>query len=94
MNSQQRSQFEPVDKPVRLYEVGALFVAGAMYIVALLTQYRAIELAAVAAESLLIITCVWNLLAPPRFSVTRCAYLCIGLVCLILLLLKVVLIPS
>ncbi len=85
LNTRQRGELEPVDKPVRLYEIGLLFVVAALYIAAMLTHHPATELAGAAATGLLIATCLWNLFVPPRFSATRCAFLCIGLVYLFLL---------
>ena len=86
LNTRQREGLEPVDKPVRLYEIGLFLVVAALYIAAMLTHHPTIEFTAAAATGLLIAICLWNLFVPPRFSATRSAFLCIGFLYLFLLI--------
>lgn len=83
--TQQGEEFEPVDKPVRFYETLLCFTAQLLIFGALETHYRAAELAATASVALLLAVSLWKLLVPPRLSVTRCAFVCIGLICVVLL---------
>lgn len=81
MPTPQRDDYEPVDKPVRFYEYLLCLVALSLLIAAGWTQSRAAEIAAAASFALLIVVSLWNLLAPPRLSLTRCGFLFVGLWC-------------
>ena len=85
VHTQQREDFEPVDKPMRLYETVLFLAAQVLAIAALSTHSRAVELVAVASLALLIALSLWKLLVPPRLSATRCAFVFAGLLWLYLL---------
>jgi hypothetical protein len=70
---------------MRLYELVLCLGAQLLVFAELWTHYRAAELAATASVALVIAVSVWKLLAPPRLSVTRCAFVLIGLICVVLL---------
>jgi hypothetical protein len=85
VHTQQHEDFEPVDKPVRLYETVLFLAAQLLAIVALSTHSRAVELAAVALLALLTALTLWKLVVPPRLSATRCAFVFASLLWLFLL---------
>jgi hypothetical protein len=85
VHTQQREDFEPVDKAVRLYEMGLCLAAQLLANAAMSTHSRAVKLAAVASMVLLIALSLWKLLVPPRFSATRGAFVFVGLLWLFLL---------
>ncbi len=85
MPAPQREEFEPADKPVRFYETMLCATADALLFVDRLADTRVVELAATAPAVVLIAVSLWRLLVPPRFSVTRCAFVLVGLLCLVLL---------
>jgi hypothetical protein len=85
LDTQQRDDFEPVDKPVMWYETVLCLAAQLLALAALSTHYRAVELAAAAWLALLIALSLWKLVVPPRLSATRCAFVFAGLIWLFLL---------
>jgi hypothetical protein len=85
LDTQQRNDFEPVDKPLRFYETGLCLAAQLPAFVALRTHNPSVELAAAVSMALLIALSLWKLVMPPRFSATRVAFVFVGLLYLFLL---------
>ena len=63
MHAQQREEYEPVDKPVRLYEKALFLAAQLLTIAALSTHFPAVELAAAASMA-----CTVRKLRPDRLT--------------------------
>src|SRR5262249_4418106 len=82
VHTQQRKDVEPIDNPVRLYDIGLCAAAQLLTFAAQSTHSRAVELAAAASLVLLIALSLWTLLVPPRYSATRVAFVFVGLLCL------------
>lgn len=85
LDTQQGERFEPVDKPVRLYESLLNGAAQLLTFAFLWTHYQLWQLVATVAVAVLMGVALWKLLAPPRFSATRGAFVFTGLLCLVLL---------
>jgi hypothetical protein len=85
LDTQQGEEFEPIDKPVRFYE-NLLNVATQLPTFAFVwTHYQPWQLVATFAAAVLMGVSLWKLLAPPRFSATRCVFVVVGLLCLFML---------
>jgi hypothetical protein len=78
--------YEPTDRPVRFYELVVCFVAQVLLLAEQKTHSQGVELAAMSSFALLLALSLWKLLVPPRYSTTRCAFVLIGVLCLVLLL--------
>ena len=50
------------------------------------THSQGVELAAMSSFALLLALSLWKLLVPPQYSATRCAFVLISILCLVLLL--------
>ena len=94
MHVPQPEEYEPVGRPVRPYENWLGFAAGLLWMAGLWTHYSTLALSAAASILLLIALSLWTRLVLPRFSVTRCAFIIVGLYRLVVLFLTTVVWPD
>ncbi len=85
MRRARSQEFEPADRPVQLYESLLCLLAQGLVFASRATHAPLVERRAGAAIALLLIMSLWKLLLPPRVSATRCAFLLIGLICIVVL---------
>jgi hypothetical protein len=79
-------RFEPADRPVRWQESLLCLVTQLLTFLATWTHSPVAQTVAYVSILALMGLSLWLLLAPPRFSATRCAFIMCGLFCLVLLL--------
>lgn len=84
MGTQRHEEYEPADKPVRLYEYVLCAAPQVLWFVWQGTHSPITRLGAVVAIVLLLAVSLWKLLIPPRFSATRCAFVLLALIGIVL----------
>lgn len=88
LHTQRREEFEAADKPVRFYETALCFVAQVLFFARVWTRSTVFALPAATAFALLIVISLLKLLVPPRLSATRCAFIWISILALVVLVVR------
>jgi drug/metabolite transporter (DMT)-like permease len=84
---QRSADYEPADRPIRWYEFALCLVTQLLVFACRWTPNPLLEYTAIASTTALMATALWKLLLPPRLSATRCAFVLIGLIGIVLLFL-------
>jgi hypothetical protein len=85
VQTRQREDYEPADRPVKFYEFLLCIMTQALVGVGRYLHIAPAMPAAIMSIALLMAISLWKLLVPPRFSATRGAFLLAGVICIALL---------
>lgn len=86
VRTQPHEEFEPADKPVRWYENVLCAIMQALWFLYIFTHVPVARLGTVVAIGLSLAVSLWKLLFPPRLSATRCAFVLIAILGIVLVL--------